>query len=39
MAGQSVGMVTCEQPVADILGELVAQAEALLEQRETAGAA
>ena len=39
MAGQSVGMVTCEQPVADILGELVAQAEALLEQREIAGAA
>lgn len=39
MAGQSVGMVTCEQPVAVILEELMAQAEALLEQREIAGAA
>jgi NAD(P)H-dependent flavin oxidoreductase YrpB (nitropropane dioxygenase family) len=28
MAGQSVGMVTREEPVADILAELVAQAEA-----------
>lgn len=39
MAGQSVGMVTREQPVADILEELVGQAEAALEQRDTAGAA
>ncbi len=39
MAGQSVGLVTSEQPVADILEELMAQAETLLEQRETAGAA
>jgi enoyl-[acyl-carrier protein] reductase II len=30
MAGQSVGMVTQEQPVAAILAELVAQAEAML---------
>ncbi|MBF0356267.1 MAG: nitronate monooxygenase [Alphaproteobacteria bacterium] len=33
MAGQSVGMVTREQPVADILSELVAQAEAALSAR------
>jgi len=33
MAGQSVGMVTREQPTVDILAELVAQAEAALEQR------
>ncbi|HEX5536206.1 MAG TPA: nitronate monooxygenase [Sphingobium sp.] len=30
MAGQSVGMVTKEEPVADIIGELMAQAEAAL---------
>jgi enoyl-[acyl-carrier protein] reductase II len=30
MAGQSVGMVTREEPVADIIAELVAQAEAAL---------
>jgi len=39
MAGQSVGMVTAEQPAADILGDLMAQADALLKARETAGAA
>jgi len=39
MAGQSVGMVTREQPVAEILAELIAQAEAVLENREKAGAA
>ncbi len=33
MAGQSVGMVTREQPVAEILAELVAQAESALEKR------
>lgn len=33
MAGQSVGMVTREQPVAEILAELVAQAEAVLHRR------
>ncbi len=33
MAGQSVGMVTREQPTDQILGELVAQAEATVEQR------
>lgn len=33
MAGQSVGMVKKEQPVADILAELVAQAEKALENR------
>ena len=33
MAGQSVGMVTREQPVAEILAELVTQAEAALAQR------
>ncbi len=31
MAGQSVGMVNREEPVADIIAELVAQAEAALE--------
>ena len=39
MAGQSVGLVMSEQPIADILEELMSQAESLLEQRETAGAA
>lgn len=39
MAGQSVGMVTREQPVAEILAELITQAEAVLESREKAGAA
>ena len=33
MAGQSVGMVTKEEPVADILHSLVAQASAALERR------
>ncbi len=33
MAGQSVGMVTREQPVAEILAELVEQAEASLARR------
>src|SRR5262249_52886175 len=33
MAGQSVGMVTKEQPTAEILAELVAQAESALQQR------
>lgn len=33
MAGQSVGMVTREQPTAEILGELVSQAVTALEQR------
>lgn len=36
MAGQSVGMVTKEEPVADILAELVAQAEAALSARRAA---
>ncbi len=35
MAGQSVGMVTAEQPVAEIIGELVEQAVAALAARET----
>ncbi len=30
MAGQSVGMVTSEQPAADIIGDLIAQAQAAL---------
>ena len=34
MAGQSVGMVTGEQPIAEILGELIDQAVALLAARE-----
>ena len=33
MAGQSVGMVTREQPVAEIIAELVAEAEAALASR------
>lgn len=33
MAGQSVGMVTAEQPTAEIIGELVDQATAALETR------
>ncbi len=33
MAGQSVGMVTKEQPTAEIVGELVAEAEAALARR------
>ena len=33
MAGQSVGMVTQEQPTAEIIAELVTQAEAALERR------
>jgi enoyl-[acyl-carrier protein] reductase II len=37
MAGQSVGMVTREQPTAEILAELVAQAEKALQQRNTGG--
>jgi len=34
MAGQSVGMVKNEQPIAEILAELVAQAEHALEKRD-----
>lgn len=37
MAGQSVGMVTAEQPIATILQELVAQATAALAARRQAG--
>ncbi len=37
MAGQSVGMVRKEQPVVEILAELVAQAEAALGRRRGAG--
>jgi enoyl-[acyl-carrier protein] reductase II len=33
MAGQSVGMVTCEQPTQNIIEELIAQAEATLKSR------
>ena len=33
MAGQSVGMVTKEEPVADIIGELLAESEAALTRR------
>jgi enoyl-[acyl-carrier protein] reductase II len=33
MAGQSVGMVTREEPVAAIIGELVDEAAAALERR------
>ncbi len=33
MAGQSVGMVTCEQPVAEIMQELLAQAVTALAER------
>ncbi len=39
MAGQSVGMVTSEQSVADIIAELVAEAEAALESRVGGGIA
>ncbi len=37
MAGQSVGMVTCEQPVAEILEELVGQATLALAGRDQIG--
>ncbi|MDK3155051.1 nitronate monooxygenase [Kamptonema cortianum] len=33
MAGQSVGMVTCEQPTQNIIDELISQAEAALKSR------
>ena len=33
MAGQSVGMVTREEPVADIIRELIDEAAAALESR------
>ena len=33
MAGQSVGMVTKEEPVADIIAELITESEAALERR------
>ena len=33
MAGQSVGMVTKEEPVADIIAQLMAEAAAALEKR------
>ncbi|MDD3800133.1 MAG: 2-nitropropane dioxygenase, partial [Novosphingobium sp.] len=33
MAGQSVGMVTKEEPVADIIAELMAESEAALSRR------
>jgi enoyl-[acyl-carrier protein] reductase II len=36
MAGQSVGMVTREEPVADIIAELIAQAEGALSARAAA---
>ena len=36
MAGQSVGMVTREQPVAEIIAEIIAQAEAALAARALA---
>jgi enoyl-[acyl-carrier protein] reductase II len=36
MAGQSVGLVKTEQPVAEILAELIAQAEAALDRRREA---
>jgi enoyl-[acyl-carrier protein] reductase II len=36
MAGQSVGMVTREEPVADIIAELIAQAETALSTRAAA---
>ncbi|MEE8394249.1 MAG: nitronate monooxygenase [Rhodospirillales bacterium] len=35
MAGQSVGMVKCEQPAAEIIGELVDQALSSIAARET----
>ena len=37
MAGQSVGLVTREQKVAEIIDELIDQAEAVLRSREKAG--
>ena len=37
MAGQSVGMVTHEQPVAEIISELMAQARAALRPNPLAG--
>ena len=37
MAGQSVGMVTAEEPVADIIESLVTQAEAALASRRSPG--
>lgn len=37
MAGQSVGMVNCEQPTREILEELVEQVYAVLERREKRG--
>ncbi len=33
MAGQSVGMVTCEEPVAQIIATLMDEAGAALEKR------
>ena len=39
MAGQSVGMVTREQPAAEIIAELIAQAEAAIVARQQGGAA
>jgi enoyl-[acyl-carrier protein] reductase II len=33
MAGQSVGMVTKEEPLADIVATLIGEASAALEQR------
>jgi len=39
MAGQSVGMVTKEEPVADIMATLMAECEAALSARQTAMAA
>ncbi len=39
MAGQSVGLVSREQPTAEIISELVSQAEAALAQREQLEAA
>lgn len=37
MAGQSVGMVTKEQPIAEILDEIVSQAVSVLAERGSAG--
>lgn len=37
MAGQSVGMVTCEQPISEILEELVGQATGALAGRDQIG--
>jgi enoyl-[acyl-carrier protein] reductase II len=36
MAGQSVGMVKAEEPIAEIIAQLVAQAEAALAGRALA---